>query len=111
MYLLINRNADYVDFAVDQLDIKKKMKEKLGPNVVLRLKFDQHAPDSIGSKGYEIVATTEDQVELELAPLGSDSKVGETVANNADTTDSSAPLVQEEDQQQRQDGEEDQQEE
>ena len=72
------------------------MKAQLGPNVVLRLKFDQHAPDSIGSKGYEVVPTTEDQVEVELAPLGNDSKPQQTVANNEETADSSTPLVQRE---------------
>lgn len=52
-------NSEYVDFGVDQLDIKKKMKPKLGPDVVLRLKFDLSgapAPDSANSAG-AVVAT------------------------------------------------------
>lgn len=70
------------------------MKEKLGANVVLRLKFDRDAPDSIGSKGYEVVPTTEDQVELTV--LGGNAKSEEVVANNDETADSNTPLVQEE---------------
>lgn len=76
------RNADYVDFAMDQLDVKKKMKAKLGPEVILRLRFGPTPPSpppaavpdpipsaaaaiaeeemssgmSIGTRGYELVA-------------------------------------------------------
>ncbi len=38
--LFFYSNSEFVDFGVDQLDIKKKMKAKLGPNVIMRLKFD-----------------------------------------------------------------------
>jgi len=37
--LFMDRDVPYMDFPVDQLDIKKKVKPKLGPDVKLRLKF------------------------------------------------------------------------
>jgi len=37
--LFMDSQSDYVDFAIDQLDIKKKLKRQLGSSLVLRLKF------------------------------------------------------------------------
>lgn len=73
------RTADFVDFALDQLDVKKKMKLKLGSETLLRLHFrSSSAPPSpaqgsssaepagsIGRGGYEVVARNE-SVTLEL---------------------------------------------
>lgn len=46
-----------VDFPIDQLDMKKKLKAKLGNKIVVRLRF---APLDLGgnktSTGYEMVA-------------------------------------------------------
>jgi len=51
-----------MDFGIDQLDIKRKMKEKLGQNITLRLKFGQDNAVPTGGKGYEIVPTDASQV-------------------------------------------------
>ncbi len=73
------RTADNVDFALDQLDVKKKMKVKLGSETLLRLRFragsnppspvqqdsDVEPAGSIGRGGYEMVARNE-SVTLEL---------------------------------------------
>lgn len=77
------RTADFVDFALDQLDVKKKMKLKLGSETLLRLHFrSSSAPPSpaqaqdssaepagsIGRGGYEVVARNE-SVTLELVDI------------------------------------------
>ena len=50
-----------MDFGVDQLDIKKKMKPVLGPNVVLRLKLGPSTnAGPMGNKGYGVLTTKED---------------------------------------------------
>lgn len=53
--------ADHIDFGVDQLDIKRKMKKTLGPNVTLRLKFGQETAAVVGGKGYEMIPAGESQ--------------------------------------------------
>jgi hypothetical protein len=68
--LFIDRNATVVDFMPDQLDIKKKLKPKLGEKVCLRLRFTKEKPvPSAGdgddsktntSSAYEMVSTKED---------------------------------------------------
>ena len=79
MHMSSLRTAEYVDFALDQLDVKKKMKLKLGSETLLRLRFrggsapPSPAPQesavepagSIGRGGYEMVARNE-SVTLEL---------------------------------------------
>eukprot|EP01039_Chlorochromonas_danica_P006044 gene6044-6657_t len=76
------RNQDYCDFPVDQLDIKKKVKPKLGENVVLRLHFAPlNQPDALPaprdslssppSKGYALVSKEEEGgLELKNVTLG-----------------------------------------
>jgi hypothetical protein len=54
---------EYVDFGVDQLDIKKKMKPKLGSNIILRLKLDFSAGGALtttGTGGYTRVTLLDD---------------------------------------------------
>jgi hypothetical protein len=63
------RNVDYIDFGVDQLDIKKAMKPKLGPDVVLRLRFGQpSAGTAIGGKGYAMIQNGE-ETSLEMVQV------------------------------------------
>eukprot|EP00597_Dinobryon_sp_UTEXLB2267_P000281 CAMPEP_0170070738 /NCGR_PEP_ID=MMETSP0019_2-20121128/8916_1 /TAXON_ID=98059 /ORGANISM="Dinobryon sp., Strain UTEXLB2267" /LENGTH=283 /DNA_ID=CAMNT_0010279089 /DNA_START=335 /DNA_END=1186 /DNA_ORIENTATION=+ len=80
--LFMDRNAEYVDFAMDQLDVKKKMKAALGPQTILRLRFSSSSSSpsasplaanneeaavgmSVGSRGYEMVARNEN-INLEM---------------------------------------------
>ena len=78
--LFIDRNALVVDFMPDQLDIKKRLKPRLGEKVCLRLKFSKDKPvaaaGAVGgadkaSAAYEMVATHDDPRESE----GDDSRV------------------------------------
>ena len=92
LFVCFLSDAEFIDFGVDQLDIKKKMKAKLGPDVVLRLKFNKNieeAGDVAGSKGYAVVATSEDQVELEMVPLGGNPPAAETESANTATANES----------------------
>jgi hypothetical protein len=84
-----------MDFGVDQLDIKKVMKPKLGPNVVLRLRFGPGSPSSggaIGNKGYGIIKTTDD-VEMVSVTLNDHGSESNMKVNTADTVDSQTGLL------------------
>jgi hypothetical protein len=84
MVVSAHSNSDFVDFGADQLDIKKKMKSKLGPNITLRLKFNQYSGDAVGSKGYELVATGDNEpvVSLEMVGVSTDTPVATTGEGN-----------------------------
>lgn len=56
----MDRYAGTVDFDVTQLDIKKKVKPKLGTNIMMRLKFTQDGTEAVGTKGYEVLAAGDD---------------------------------------------------
>ena len=53
--LFMERNQGAIDFMQDQLDMKRKLKAKIGDRIVLRLKFDQNATVSGDRGGYEMV--------------------------------------------------------
>ena len=73
-YRMILSDSDVVDFGPEQLDMKKKVKAKLGDSVKLRLKFSRDTSGQIA------VAATEQQIdpdviEVELGnPVSSASK-------------------------------------
>lgn len=55
-----------MDFALDQLDVKKKTKAKLGSEVILRLRFESPSVgdtpsegEAVGTRGYELVARSD----------------------------------------------------
>lgn len=56
-----------MDFDIDQLDIKKKIKAKIGKSIVLRLRFDLSDIDSsaVTTKGYAKV-NSDEQAGLEM---------------------------------------------
>ena len=70
LQLLIDRSGSFVDFGLTQLDIKKKVKPKLGPNISLRLKFTPDERAIKGGKGYDPVSTTDDATSsIELSTI------------------------------------------
>eukprot|EP01038_Epipyxis_sp_PR26KG_P004132 gene4132-5886_t len=64
-YFMQNSTPAYTDFAVDQLDIKRKMKAKLGNNIILRLKMvptdRSKSAEQLesGKKGYGLIQMKE----------------------------------------------------
>jgi hypothetical protein len=84
-----------MDFGVDQLDIKKKMKPKLGPNVVLRIRFEKSAEGtSIGTGGYALVKQSSagagaagDNNDLEMITLNDDQEEQKLGGNGNIRTD------------------------
>ncbi len=56
-----------VDFPLDQLDVKKKLKPKIH-NIVVRLQFTSGGA-AVGAKGYEIVAGADSAGGVELSQL------------------------------------------
>lgn len=78
------------------------MKAKLGPNIVLRLKFNQQPQgEEIGDgKGYEMVATTDEgeNVALEMVNVNTEDATESSVspAPAAGEADASTPLMAEE---------------
>jgi hypothetical protein len=80
------RGGDFCDFGLDQLDLKKKVKAKIGEKVILRLHFgslhiDPPSPHpeltSGGTKaGYALVSRGDDEgLELQRVPLGGEYSV------------------------------------
>lgn len=57
----MDRYAPVVDFGVEQCDIKKKIKPKLGAEFGVRLRFTDDGTGTVGTKGYEMVATNGDE--------------------------------------------------
>ena len=68
--LFIDRNSLIVDFMSDQLDIKKKLKPRLGDKVCLRLHFTREKP-AVGATtsgaSYEMVSTKDDETDDKTA--------------------------------------------
>lgn len=63
--------ATFIDFGLDQLDTKKKIKGKLGTNIMLRLKF-------MKDESNMAIVDTDNIVEVELGnPIGSSSSIKE----------------------------------
>lgn len=89
-----------MDFGVDQLDIKKKLKPVLGPNVILRLRFGTASnAGAIGGRGYGVLTTQEDS-NLEMVSVVLNDHSGPGLTNNTtsnidttDTVDSSLGLL------------------
>lgn len=56
---MYNRNQASVDFMKDQLDIKRKMKVRIGEKIVVRLKFERPSFSGHGAAkqhSYEMVS-------------------------------------------------------
>lgn len=82
-----------MDFGVDQLDIKKAMKPKLGPNITLRLRFGEGAVGAVGGGGgYDIIATKDD-TNVEMVSIDLNDRTGGGKINTDDTIDSSSTLL------------------
>lgn len=66
--LFMERNQEVIDFMQDQLDMKKKIKTKIGPRVILRLKFHTPSSPGTGIAGMdEVNASTIDTTGLEMS--------------------------------------------
>jgi hypothetical protein len=59
--LFMDVNATYIDFGLDQLDIKKGVKKTIGDSAVLRMVLKDDAPvGATQPKGYSVVSTADD---------------------------------------------------
>eukprot|EP01031_Cornospumella_fuschlensis_P036601 gene36601-44402_t len=74
----IARGVNYFDFPVDQLDIKKKVKAKLGKNVILRLYFTNSTVAAVGGDASPVEIGLEGTASTKgYAALGQDEPKGE----------------------------------
>ena len=83
--IFVCRTAESIDFGLDQLDTKKKVRPKLGINVMMRLRFVQSAaqregPEALpngGKEGYALVSSDGD---AGAAALGAEEEEGVEMA-------------------------------
>lgn len=107
VFLMSLRTADTVDFALDQLDTKKKVRAKLGPEIAVRLRFVQSAAQREGDggavprggkDGYALVASDGDAaalgaVEAEEVEKEGDAEGGSEGATSGVPTATSASVI------------------
>ena len=79
MLIQFYRTADSIDFGLDQLDTKKKIRPKLGTDIQMRLRFvqsssqrDASGPVPGGKSGYALVSTDGESG----GNLGADQSIG-----------------------------------
>jgi hypothetical protein len=86
VFMSVYRDADSIDFGMDELDTKNKIAPKMGTAALMRLRFTQDMSGAAGDGGYALVdgeAGDEAGVELKSTASGASAEVADKATKYA----------------------------